>query len=52
MSIKRALGLTMLIVPILAFVSFVLYMGQGVVLLVGAGVWCWGMSVAWLLCEK
>ena len=52
MRIKNALGLIMLIVPILALVAFVLYAGQGVVLLVGAGIWCWGMIVAWLLTGK
>ena len=52
MSIKKALGLMMVIVPVLSFVAFALYMGQGVVLLVGAGVWCWGVLVAWLLSGK
>ena len=51
MSIRKALGLLMIIVPISAFVPFLLYMGQGLTLLFVAGLWCWGMAVAWLLFE-
>ena len=52
MSIKKALGLIMLIVPILGTWSYMIYAGAGWILLVCAGFWCWGMIVGWLLLEK
>ena len=52
MSIKKALGLLMVIVPVLAFVIFVVYVGQGLVLLGLCVAALWFMTAAWLLFEK
>lgn len=52
MSIKRALGLMMIVVPILAVVPVSLYMGQGLALLFALGCWCWGVAVGWLLLDE
>ena len=52
MSIKKALGLMMVIVPILGLVPYMIYAGMAWILLVSAGFFCWGIAVTWLLCEK
>ena len=52
MSIKRALGLMMVIVPILGSWSYMIYTGVGWILLVSVGFACWSFTALWLLCEK
>ena len=52
MSIKKALGWLMVILPSLALALFMINEGVGWILLVCVGFFCLGITAAWLLCEQ